>query len=834
MFDQHYIAGCFDTETCNYGEGADTVAFPVCYIYNDLSKTELKEYVPNQESVEIYRTGERFMQQVREVVSDGCRRHMVPIICAYNLMFDLQTIMYELSQSFDLDVNAQSSTSCYTVDCYSKMSGKKLLRFWDTFYLDMRGLAAMGEVAGIKKAVGGWDYSKIRTPETPLTAEEVYYAKRDTEVIPAYLRYLLEANEWLSADMLGTSVLTKTSLVRQMARKRIANKKVRKQSGKLLTLGKAFQAHCLKEFPQSFMIYALRKACFRGGFAFTSARFASVPVENVASVDASSMHHAHICGHYVPNTFRKATPAQLQHAFDSVVSVSLHKALDTYEKPFMFAFHARVRFENIRLRKGSVFEEEDIALIPQGKFQLNTRVDYSKNDASNAAEQANKLAGWHDRAANPVFAFSKLYSADVAELHISEVEAWTIAQVYEWDKATCILGEVTCNYKLPPDYVTLQSMSLFRLKNDMKQVNKRYKAGEPYPAEVPESVPESLAEELRSGTVSNEFVESYYVSTVKGMFNSIYGTMAQDVMKPGFVCEDGNVSVDQGTVCTAETFEELKPERVKVLYTYGMRIVGYSRMHLVIAMILLKKALGNRVHITGGDTDSMKIACDQDVADDEITAALQPIADASARSIALCTERAKLAFPALASEMEGVGSFDVEDCGGTTRYEQHMESWNKARCSWDGERFHVTCAGLSRPIGGYHIETFAEDLMRAGYPFDLVADTVLGYNVHVQHEVCHALQKRKPDARERFEGDVTDYLGNTAHVDTYQAIALYPVERVLGESFKQSNARSIQYMEAHGRRIEQQERYLCFEDGKAKVKFLTDNGIETFMEGAAQ
>lgn len=830
----YQIAAAFDTETTNILNGADSVAFPVCYISNDLRGVDLAKWKLGCSDITIYRRESEYLRFIRELISWGCTQKVVPVVCAYNLMFDLQTLMHSLSQDFAIEANAQSSTSAYTVDLYSLTTGKKLLRFWDTFFLDMRGLKAMGEVAGLPKAVGDWDYSLIRTPETPLTAEEEFYAKRDVEVIPAYLRYLLNANDWLKPDMLGSSVLTKTSLVRQMAKKRIANKKVAKENGKKLTLGKAFQAHCLKEFPKSFEIYALRKACFRGGFTFTSAKYAHRIVENVASVDASSMHHAHICGHYVPQDFRKVKPKQLQFAFDKVIATPFDKVLAEYDKPFAFAFHARIRFKNIRLKKNSAFAEEDIALIPQGKFQLNTPVDYSKNELNRCAEKANKLAGWKDTAKFPVFAFSKLYSAEECTLHINEVEAWTLAQVYEWDSAEAVLGEATCAFKLPPDYVTLQSMSLFELKNDMKQINKRYEAGKPYTRDIPDSVPESLAEELRTGSVSNEFIESYYVSTVKGMFNSIYGTMAQDVMKPSYTVENGELMVDQNTVCTKETFEELAPENCKVLYTYGMRIVGWSRLHLVIAIILLKNAFGAKVKITGGDTDSVKMACDTSITDADICAALKPIAEAAAESIAKCTARAKEAFPELASNMEGVGSFDVETCDketGATRYLQHMEAWNKARISFDGKHCHVTCAGLSRPENGFHIETFCDCLIRNGFPFHQIAPLVLGYNVHVQNEVCHALQKKKPKVCELFEDEVTDYLGNVAQVDTHQAIALYPVERVLGESFKQANHLSLQYMKSKGFEPEAMERFICFDGKTASIKIFTENGIETYIEG---
>ena len=41
--DRNYsICASFDTETTNYGEGKDTVAFTILYIFNDLRLKDLK------------------------------------------------------------------------------------------------------------------------------------------------------------------------------------------------------------------------------------------------------------------------------------------------------------------------------------------------------------------------------------------------------------------------------------------------------------------------------------------------------------------------------------------------------------------------------------------------------------------------------------------------------------------------------------------------------------------------------------------------------------------------------------------------------------------------
>lgn len=73
--------------------------------------------------------------------------------------------------------------------------------------------------------------------------------------------------------------------------------------------------------------------------------------------------------------------------------------------------------------------------------------------------------------------------------------------------------------------------------------------------------------------------------------------------------------------------------------------------------------------------------------------------------------------------------------------------------------------GLSRPIDAYHIETWLDDMLRKGVSFDSLAPLALGYNVHVSHDVCHALQKHQPSASDVFDCEVTDYKGATCRVN---------------------------------------------------------------------
>ena len=829
---KYVLAAIYDTETCNIGEGEDTRAYPILFIDNDIRDIDLYNYEPDRDDkIRFYRHEQEMQDRIDEYVKWGKLCKVVPIICAYNLMFDLQPLMEDLNERYEIRANAQSSTNVYTLDLFS--DGNCVLRFWDTYHLEMRGLSAMGKTAGLAKANGEWDYGLIRTPETVLTDEEIFYARRDVQVIPKYLQYLLRANEWMQQSDLGFRVLTKTSIVRQMAKREIEPLSVPKKDGGEFKIRTGFMYLCKRELPPNYQRYALRKACFRGGFTFTAAEYAMTIQRNVVSADVTSMHHTFINGRYVPQEFKCVYPKYLREVFTEVIETPLEYILERYEKPFNVAFHAEIRFTNVRLKKGTCFEAWKIALEPSSKFKKGIDVGAGIGYDPAAVMQENDVRsrGWYDKFNKATFAFGKLYSAEEIVMHFTELELWTFSRVYEWDTIEPIYGEATRNFKLPPEFVTLQSNKLYKQKDACKYILFHYKKGEPYKHEI-KYIPDGIAAQLKDGTLEPQFFESYYSSTVKGMFNGIYGTQAQDVFKPQYKCEDGTLVVDESTVTTPENYEEKKPKTCRVLYTYGMRIVGGSRMHMVIAMELLYNYFGDRAHVLGGDTDSMKIACNDDVTDEEISNALEPIAAASTGAIFRTMERLRKNFPDFASGLNGVGGFEIENAG--HHYPIHYEMWNKARVSWDGEHVHITCAGLPRPIGRYHIETYLEELINAGNDPSTVFRNVLGFDVFVSNDVSHTLEHRKPQPSDVYDSVVVDYRGKETHVIAHESTALYPAGRWLGESLKQTNRLSIAYLKRHcDRCVESRTRYVVrsSETGRAKLLRDSESGPMTIMEG---
>ena len=100
--DRNYaICAAFDTETTNYGEGANTVAFTILYIFNDLRLKDLKHYkLDIDDNVKLYRTKNEALKFIQEIINFGKRANVIPIICAYNAV----SVVIEGSSNYDIEV----------------------------------------------------------------------------------------------------------------------------------------------------------------------------------------------------------------------------------------------------------------------------------------------------------------------------------------------------------------------------------------------------------------------------------------------------------------------------------------------------------------------------------------------------------------------------------------------------------------------------------------------------------------------------------------------------------------------------------------------------------
>ena len=63
------VAAIFDTETTNIGEGAETRAYPILYIFNDMRNTSVEEYNPDADDVRFYRHTDEALMYIDDLIA---------------------------------------------------------------------------------------------------------------------------------------------------------------------------------------------------------------------------------------------------------------------------------------------------------------------------------------------------------------------------------------------------------------------------------------------------------------------------------------------------------------------------------------------------------------------------------------------------------------------------------------------------------------------------------------------------------------------------------------------------------------------------------------------
>ena len=759
------IVAIYDTETTTMNSYGEIVAFPCLFIVNKI-KTSIKDYVEEESDfIRFFRSSSETVNYFNEIATEYKASDVIPVICAYNLMFDLQSILSTLESNFYITVNGQSSTSAYTVDLYDD-DGEQVLRFWDVSFLDPRGLSYMGKTAGLEKT-DTWDYNLIRTQETVITEKELEYAKRDVQIIPAFLRYLLENTSYITEEDLGSKVITKTSLVRLYGKRVIG--KMQNEKGKSPL--KMQLEECERERPRTFEQYALRKACGRGGLAFTSALNASNIIKNVYSIDVVSMHHAYM-RRYVPCKFVTMNKSMLEIAYEQLLAIkniSVDDVLSMYYNPFKIAFNACIHIKNLKLKENSVFDRDKIATLAISKMHKSAMLSVNDSEAKQAANNAIMVLGYYDKAKNAVEAYSKLYEAEEAFIYVNEIEFWIMSRVYDFELIEVVKGEISYNKVLPPDLIVLMSSELYAEKQDVKKEIEDYK---------------------QAGKNTDE-LEMYYQEIIKAKFNAIYGTQVQDVNKPGYKMENGEIIVDEETIL----IDDDTSRQGITNYNYGSRIVAGSRMHLIIALELLYNGLGDSISFLGGDTDSIKFALKDDVDIKDALKCLEPLHDAVDNMITMCSKRAK-AY-GVDCDVSGVGHFVIDG-----HYNMMVEYWNKCRVGInDNGKIDYTCSGIARPVDAYTIDKIGNAMLHAGIDAEEVLKTVAGYNICYMPSVSFILWHKKPSAAERFEAIIKDYTGKASSVSEFKSVALYPISKILGDTTIRSNLDNIMFKGSIGQKI---------------------------------
>lgn len=773
------IIGAYDSETTNMITKESIYAYPVTHQLGLLS-CAIEEVTPANVRdvcrVTIYRHAIDLYAALDDIVNDI--REYVPVILCHNLAFD----MYGLSpwlESHECRVLAKSQRKPITFTVLND-DGKPGLVIWDTLVFSQQSLERMGEDAGVKKAVGEWDYNLVRTPDTPLTEQETEYAAEDIHSLLAWVSWWLSRNPDIAPDKLGLNVVTKTGVVREKRKQRFS------VLGKgRYNVGRQWLYMNRKEAPKTDDELFTMQAATRGGFTFCASAYASIPfeLENtgmvIAGYDATSQHPAQMVSHRYPTGFHETSAGVMQLAFDYIAAVPVSQVLGKWSKPFAKAFYGAFTFKNIRPKAGNCFTQWGIYPLASARFKshANTEIDEDNGDGL-SQDDKRREKGYADTAINPVFAFGKLVSADECTVYLTELAAWEVSRFYEWDEMSAEKGYITGRFVRATDLSVISVMQFYKAKNAYKQSRGEYlRTGSiTNGAQLRKlGIAETIVDDMERGLLSPTDMDATYLQ-LKADLNALYGIECSNEYRRDTVLTANGIEYtgDIG-VCNA-------PKNPKAWYQFGQRIVGWSRIAQICVMELLQPCIYG---VINGDTDSIKVLTDESALP-EIDARLGKLASAIDAGKRDNCARVEKAYPELFDPLEGIGHYIREfTC------HRFCAAWNKAYCEWDNGKFSFTLAGLpTRDIykkdGGelklfaQRLNGYADNLCKRGMPFGEICDTLLGYNVTYTHQITGLNARKFPEWGDLVNERVRDYRGNTSRVVEPCALALYPMPKTIG------------------------------------------------------
>lgn len=178
----------------------------------------------------------------------------------------------------------------------------------------------------VEKKTGQLDYTKIRTPVTPLTDSEMEYCVNDVKVVCAYVQELIEQE----GDILKLPY-TKTGFVRNFCR----NQTLYEGSEKRKKYNKSYRK-LIKSLTLTPETYDFSRACFQGGFTHANIRNVGKVHKDVHSIDFTSSYPYVMCTEQYP----MSTPEKVEGV--------TYKDLKKFDKKYRYMFEAG--FTDIELK----------------------------------------------------------------------------------------------------------------------------------------------------------------------------------------------------------------------------------------------------------------------------------------------------------------------------------------------------------------------------------------------------------------------------------------------------------------------------------------------------
>lgn len=327
------------------------------------------------------------------------------IIYVHNLSYDWVFIRKYLFEKYGHPIKQLNTKSHYPI----RIEFQNGLILRDSLILSQKSLDKWSKDMSVEhqKAVGKWDYDKIRSQRDEFSTDELEYIEHDTlagvECIDALMTQL--------HHRLYAMPYTATGIVREEARK----------------IGKQFHAHDeFEKISPDFNVYKILEQCFHGGFTHANRYIINEIQHDARCYDfTSSYPYVMLTERYPMRRFKK---------YRNVVQID-----DLLKQSDKYAFICKL-----------------IMIKPRLKDELDPM----------PVLQYSKLT----RSINAIVDNGRVLAAGYVEIYVTEISLKMIQDQYSYEKAACIENYYSKKDYLPrwfTDYI----FKLFTDKSELKNVD---------------------------------------------------------------------------------------------------------------------------------------------------------------------------------------------------------------------------------------------------------------------------------------------------------------------------------------------------------------------------
>lgn len=612
----------------------------------------------------------------------------------HNLTYDCGFFRHLLlnldNLGYDVQICARNST--HLLNAAISFSGRELMVIADTLAMFRTSLRSLGDALGYRKLE--LDYSKAVAPDTRLDPQALAYNRRDTELLMVAVCRNLLSLPYLDADMLGSKVLTKTGMVRQLDR-------TSEHIGKLEIGGKSLYdidriETAEHQFASEGELALWRsysesrgadiKGCYAGGVNLSNTEEIGRILCGVSSFDLVSAYPGIMLAYRVPcGCSECACPAIYQGLLDVR---ELPDPTDVAQLRCGF-WIGQVVFEGFQVRPEWAEQVADTSLTVAMARQCQGSVGIRYR------------AGW-------------LVGADRLVLTLSTPTFLEMRAQYTWRTARFQRLWLFSGAERPTYYSTVSVLHHFAEKTAAKELARDPQPDKVYRAYDSGYITFDECQMLASGH-PDEAWTARFVMSHKENLNSLYGIKVTNPMREEFDLGPTGYIESCGQMGFAD-YRKLPRDR-KIWRESGVMVSLFNRYKLIYAARKVVEAGGKVLY---ADTDSLKV---QGIDPQRFAAVMRPVHERVSAAVAETVAHVsrKVGGLDVPDNVVRLGTFDYE---GT--YARFFSPGHKKYAFDDGHGWRPRCAGYKVSVVQGVLDAlseFSDDAPMMALGFDVRYDS---------------------------------------------------------------------------------------------------------------